>query len=252
MNLFILAAGKGERLWPLTKDTPKSLLDLGDGTTLLERQINNAIKSKIFNEIFIITGYLHEKIEEAIKKYKTKIKITTIYNPFFDITNNLVSLWTARCELLVDDFMITNGDNIYKNNVFNKVFNNFRDFSEVIAITIDYKTNYDDDDMKVILDKNKNVLRVHKKIPIEKTQAESVGLTLIKGKNSRQNFVNAILNMVKNKDKLNIYWLDIFNFLVEKGKTVKAVEIGKDDWREMDFHPDKEILRKLILEEKRF
>ncbi len=122
MNLFILAAGKGERLWPLTKNTPKSLLDLGDGTTLLNRQLSSAINSKIFNEIFLITGYLHEKIEEAIKKYQSSVNINTIYNPFYDITNNLVSLWTARCELSKDDFMITNGDNLYKNHVVKKSF----------------------------------------------------------------------------------------------------------------------------------
>ena len=37
MNLIILAAGQGKRLYPLTKDTPKSLLDLGDGTTYFYR-----------------------------------------------------------------------------------------------------------------------------------------------------------------------------------------------------------------------
>ena len=54
MKLFILAAGKGTRLWPLTRNTPKSLIDISDGTTLLERQIEAAINSEIFEEIIII------------------------------------------------------------------------------------------------------------------------------------------------------------------------------------------------------
>ena len=36
MRMFILAAGTGSRLFPLTKNTPKSLLDLGDGVSLLD------------------------------------------------------------------------------------------------------------------------------------------------------------------------------------------------------------------------
>ena len=247
MKLFILAAGKGARLWPLTKNTPKSLLDLGDGTTLLERQINNAIDSGIFNEIIIITGYKSNQIEEKIKEFKDKIKIKTIFNPFYDIANNLISLWCAWFEMLNEDFMITNGDNIYKNHVIKDVFNSVKTEKEVIAITIDYKNNYDEDDMKVILDKNKNILKVHKEIPVENTNAESVGLAIIKGDKSRNIFVSSILEMVKEKETLNKFWLDIFNHIIEKGYPVKSIEIDADSWQEVDFHPDIETLKKLII-----
>ena len=36
MKVLILEAPTGSRLWPLTRNTPKSLLDLGRGLTLLE------------------------------------------------------------------------------------------------------------------------------------------------------------------------------------------------------------------------
>ena len=252
MKLFILAAGKGTRLWPLTKDKPKSLLDLGDGSTLLERQIESAVNSQIFDEIIIITGYLSEQIEEKVEKYKEKINITIIYNPFYELANNLMSLWCAHYRMVESDFMITNGDNIYQDLVFSKVYKRFEKDKEVIGITIDYKDKYDEDDMKVTLDDNKNVLRVHKEIPLENTHAESVGLAVIKGKKSRETFVSAILELVKEKETLNKFWLDIFNYLVKQGNVIKTVEIGKNEWREVDFHPDIETLRKLIIEKKEF
>jgi len=248
MKLFILAAGKGTRLWPLTKNTPKSLIDLGDGTTLLERQINNAIDSGIFNEIIIITGYKSDQIEAKIKDFKNKIKIKTIFNPFYDMANNLISLWCAWFEMVNEDFMITNGDNIYKEHVIKDVFNSVKKEKEVIAITIDYKNRYDEDDMKVILDENKNVLKVHKGIPVESTNAESVGLSVIKGNKSRHIFVSSILEMIKEKESLNKFWLDIFNYIIDKGYAIKSVEIDPNSWQEVDFHPDIETLRKLIID----
>lgn len=40
MKAIILAAGKGNRLYPLTKEIPKALLKL-NGETILEHQIQN-------------------------------------------------------------------------------------------------------------------------------------------------------------------------------------------------------------------
>ena len=244
MRLFILAAGKGERLWPLTKNTPKSLLDLGDGTTLLERQITAAIESKLFDEVIIITGYKAEQIEAKIKEYENDIKLTTIFNPFYDITNNLVSLWTAQYRMLDDDFMITNGDNLYKEGVFNKVYT---DRDEIIQITISNKEHYDDDDMKVKLNKNGYVEKVHKEIKIEDTHAESVGLALIKGEKTRNIFRSKLLQLVTIKDYLNNFWLEVFNSLIDDGIIIHTATINKNEWREIDFHPDIDSLRKMVL-----
>ena len=51
MKIIILAAGKGERLYPITKNTPKPLIDLGNGETLLERQLNYLSNSNVIDEI---------------------------------------------------------------------------------------------------------------------------------------------------------------------------------------------------------
>ena len=146
MKLFILAAGKGTRLWPLTKNTPKSLLTFSDGTTILERQVENAIRNEFITEVNIVTGYKSEQIEAKIKDYKTRIPIKILFNPVYDITNNLVSVWVAHHRMTDEDFMITNGDNIYKNDVFQKIQT---DKKEIIQLTVDYRESYDDDDMKV-------------------------------------------------------------------------------------------------------
>ena len=247
MRLFILAAGTGSRLLPLTKNTPKSLLDLGDGTTLLERQLNNAIDSGLFDEIIILTGYKKEQIEAKILEYKGKIKIKTIYNPFYEISNNLFSLYFAYGLMGQKDFVITNGDNIYKKGIYNQIYDELND--DGITITIDYKEEYDEDDMKVTFLEDKLVKKVHKQIPLDKTDAESVGLAIVKGKRSRKLFRKKVIQMIKDETNINKYWLVVFNELVKEGIPINTVEIDHADWREMDFHPDLKNLRELVFKD---
>ena len=87
MKAIILAAGKGERLMPLTSDTPKSLLELENGTTLLESQLIT-INKTVIDKVVIVTGNLTEKIESKVQRYSKEynIDIQIVYNPFFDIS----------------------------------------------------------------------------------------------------------------------------------------------------------------------
>ena len=62
MKAVILAAGVASRLRPLTNDTPKCLLKVGD-KSILERTIDNLIKNKI-SDVIVVTGFLKTMIEE--------------------------------------------------------------------------------------------------------------------------------------------------------------------------------------------
>ena len=71
LSVIILCGGKGERLRPLTKSTPKPLIKIGS-RTILEYIIEFLINNKIYN-IYIATGYKHKLINEFLKKkYKKK------------------------------------------------------------------------------------------------------------------------------------------------------------------------------------
>ena len=75
MKAFILAAGLGSRLRPLTEDTPKPLLKV-KGKSLIEWNLLK-LKDAGFEEIIINTHHLGEKIENELrdgKKYNLKIK----------------------------------------------------------------------------------------------------------------------------------------------------------------------------------
>ncbi|MBN1683441.1 NTP transferase domain-containing protein [Candidatus Bathyarchaeota archaeon] len=78
MKAVILAAGKGERLDPLTKNRPKHLLPIA-GHPLLEWLIKGISNAGI-QEILIVTHFMEGKIKEFFEdgtKYNLKIKYVT-------------------------------------------------------------------------------------------------------------------------------------------------------------------------------
>ncbi len=242
MNLIILAAGIGRRLYPLTKDTPKSLLDLGDGSTLLDKQLEIAAQHDEIDKVYVISGYRTEQIEARLEEHKHKLDVDVIFNPFFDVSNNLISLWCAHHLLLGEDFLVSNGDNIYKSHVYGKIIEGNK---EGIHLVIDYKDEYDDDDMKVLL-QDGSIKRVSKKIPVDEAQAESVGFIRVTGEASRKTFYNMLMSMVKDLDRRDEFWLEVFNCLIKAGVPVSPIEIDEHDWGEMDYHPDINAMRQAI------
>lgn len=229
-------------MYPLTKDTPKSLLDLGDGSTLLDKQLSLALNSDQIKQIYIITGYKNEQIEIKAEEYNSAGNIHTVYNPFFDVSNNLMSLWCTHHHFSDSDFIITNGDNIYKPSVFKKITSSL---SDGIHVTIDYKDHYDDDDMKVIIE-NDEIRRISKTIAIDEANAESVGLIRVCGETERSTFQKHLLSLIKQDSARDAFWLEVFNHMIEAGEHLHPLEIGEHDWGEMDFHPDVEQMKKAI------
>ena len=104
----ILAAGKGERLNPVTLKTPKPLIRV-NGVRIIETIINALHKNGIY-EIYVVTGYLKEQFEE-LKEDFPDIKL--IENPYYDSCNNISSLYVARDHL--EEAIILDGDQMIHN-----------------------------------------------------------------------------------------------------------------------------------------
>ncbi len=244
MKAIILAAGKGTRLFPLTKYVPKPLLVINDNKRILDYQLEVFSNFDEIKEVILVIGYKADMIEEYILKNKDRfgVKVRTVFNPFYDVSNNLISLWLGTFFTRNDDFIITNGDNLFKEKVIEKLLQQ----NEGIYITIDYKDKYDEDDMKVII-KNGSVFYISKEIELDKVSAESVGIALIKGTDAREKYLNAIETLIRNLENRNKFWLETFNYLAANNQKISFVEISKYDWLEVDFHPDYDFAKDVIL-----
>ena len=105
---IIMAAGKGERLRPITLTTPKPLVTV-NGKRMIDSVIDSLHSNGIF-EIYIVVGYLKEQFKQLADKHSG---ITIIDNPYYEICNNISSLYMAREHL--ENAIILDGDQIIYN-----------------------------------------------------------------------------------------------------------------------------------------
>ncbi len=105
---IILAAGFGQRLAPVTLDTPKPLVRV-HGVRILDTLLDALLARGITN-ITIVRGYRKEQFDQLLDKYPT---LRFIDNPEFNLTNNISS---AMCAVdLIDRCYICEADLVVKN-----------------------------------------------------------------------------------------------------------------------------------------
>ena len=90
-RLIFLAAGLGDRLLPITINTPKPLIRVR-GTRIIDTAIDAALAIGI-EEIYIVRGYLSEQFDQLLSKYP---QIKFIENPAYNETNNISSAMLVR------------------------------------------------------------------------------------------------------------------------------------------------------------
>lgn len=105
---IIMAAGMGERMRPVTLDTPKPLVKV-NGVRIIDSVIRGLHANGIM-EIHIVVGFLKEQFKVLEKEYPG---VHLIDNPYFDTCNNISSLYAARD--YISDTFILDGDQIIYN-----------------------------------------------------------------------------------------------------------------------------------------
>jgi choline kinase len=169
------------------------------------------------------------------------MRIRVVFNPFFDVSNNLVSLWFAR-EEMGEDFIIVNGDDVFDDKVVPGLL--AVDPSKEICMVIDRKPSYDEDDMKVVL-RGDLVVRVGKDIRPAEASAESIGMIRVVGR-GRMVLRDKLDALVRTPEGKQVFYLHAFNLLMQSGWPVHFHEILPEQWSEIDFHPDLDVMRSKI------
>lgn len=90
-RLIVLAAGRGERMGELTKNTPKPLVQV-HGIPIVKPLLDAAVAAGI-PELILVRGYLGEQFDSLLKEYPT---LRLVDNTDYDQANNLGSVMAVR------------------------------------------------------------------------------------------------------------------------------------------------------------
>ena len=107
MKAMILAAGRGDRLRPLTDEMPKPLLEVA-GKSLIEYHLQNLADAGI-KEIIINTAWLAEKIHQQLGSGE-KYGVTITYSDEGEALETAGGIINALPLLGNEPFLVVNGD----------------------------------------------------------------------------------------------------------------------------------------------
>jgi choline kinase len=237
--VVILSAGQGKRLSPLTDDRPKCLIDLS-GRSVLHWQLAN-LASVGVAEAVVVTGFNAALVEEEIAGLDLGgMRVRTLFNPFYSLTDNLATCWMAR-EEIVGDVLLLNGDTLFEPAVAARLL---AAPPAPITLTIDRKAEYDDDDMKVRTDGDR--LRAVGKT-LELYDGESIGFTRFSPEGAAM-FVGYVESALRGPEGLKRWYLSVIDQIARETGLVKVASIKGLGWAEMDFPAD--MARNLALTER--
>ncbi len=238
MKAIILSAGQGSRLLPLTEDCPKCLLLIG-AKTLLERQIDALYVCGI-RDICVVVGFLAGAVEHHLQEIeKPGLTIRSVFNPFYDVSDNLASCWMARHEM-DQDFILLNGDTLFEPQIVTRLLGSPQ---RTATLTMDRKASYDSDDMKICLDGDR-LIDVDKTIESSRIDGESIGITLFRGEGPNQ-FCEVLEQEIRKPIGIKRYYLKAINILSTRTH-VGVQSIEGLTWAEVDFQQDLEHARQIF------
>ena len=105
---IVLAAGRGERMRPLTDSLPKPMVRVGERRII--DTLLTALAAAGIHEIYVVRGYLGEKLDVLKEAYPT---LRFIDNPHWNEANNISSLIAAGD--LVRNAFVVEGDLFLQN-----------------------------------------------------------------------------------------------------------------------------------------
>ncbi|MQL54817.1 bifunctional sugar-1-phosphate nucleotidylyltransferase/acetyltransferase [Acidianus ambivalens] len=116
MQVVILAAGKGERLEPITHTRPKPFVPLL-GSTLIERTINSIKERNIGNEILVV---IPSDYPEEYKEFYSRLKDVKLVKQKTDY-GTASALLSVREAIKDEEFLLIYGDILVDENAIEKV-----------------------------------------------------------------------------------------------------------------------------------
>lgn len=237
MKAILLAAGRGTRIARNVEMVPKSTLPV-DGEPLIRHSVR-LLQAEGLGCV-VCTGYCENKIRDALAGVAD---VRYCYNPFFDITNSIASLWFARDELN-DDLLVLNADVFFSREILELVIQDSR--SPVMAID---QSRIKEGDYFFYTALDGRIEKYGKGLPLEQRTCEYVGMAKIE-KNFLPHFVERMEEMIKSQQH-SAWWENIlYSYTDKHEKDIYTVDVEGRFWAEIDYFDDYERIINYIAKKK--
>jgi len=231
MKAVILAAGVASRLKPLTNNTPKCLLKVGD-KSILERTIDNLIKNRI-SDVVVVTGFLKTMIEEFLSQNYPNLNFTFIYNEKYDSTNNIYSLWLAKSEILGYEMLLMDSDIVFDSRIIGQLLSSKYDDCLALRSTEELS----EEEIKCLLNKDGSIKEISKTINPKEAVGESIGIERFSKELVLRLFTILDRKILDEKD-VNIFYEAAFQDAMDSGAKIFPVDVKEYKCMEIDTAED--------------
>ena len=224
MKAIVLAAGMGTRVSRFIEERPKCMVDIG-GQTLIEYTVDLLRRNGI-EEVIVAVGYKAEVIMEKLRQKNVKFA----YNPFYDVTNGIASMWFAKDYLdETEETIIMSGDVYMEEDILKELLCVEKDpvllADSSRIIEADYRYYYENDIL----------LKFGKDLSVAETTGECVGVAKLKPE-----FVGRykahMLEMI-NKQIHSVWWESVL-YDMAADENIYVHDIAGSFWAEVDFIED--------------
>ena len=230
MKAIITAAGIGSRLGKVTERNNKCLLKIDD-KRLMEISVDILNRHGI-RDIVVVTGHCYGKAEKVLKG-----KAVFVYNPFYQVSGILPSVWLCRNHVEDDDFIFITGDSLFHPDILKDCIK--RKGSIVVCVE---KKNCDEEDSKVII-KNNKIVKMGKNIELRKATGEFIGILKVEKKANKKIFDT--IEKVLKQGKLNAYLTDVLMELKKDKFPLTLVYTNPHPRIEIDYPEDFMMAKKI-------
>lgn len=211
---ILLSAGAGTRLYPITEQIPKTMIQI-NGKPILQQIIEELKKSGI-KDIAIVVNYL----KESIMKYfgngkKLGVKITYIEQK--QLLGTADALFCARNFVKNEPFILYLADTIIPNEI-SEFINFVRDFDVKNALMVSKMPQEDLERSGTVEEENGKIIHIYEKSIFPKTDLAIAGIyyfnskNLINileklnfGKNNEKQISDAIQQLIDQKEDVSVY-----------------------------------------------
>lgn len=218
-----------KRLRPLTDNCPKCLLQVGS-KTLLQRTVD-AMLSVGVESLVVVTGYKGDMIRSFITKMYPSVQVVFLDNTDYANNNNIFSLWMAGQEVRGKDFLLMDSDILCDPAVVAAVAS-----KEQSSLAVN-RHELGEEEMKVVVDEDMNIVEISKTCSPKEALGESVGIEKITADYSEALFRELDV-MIKEEKLIDVFYEQAFQRLIAKDHSFVVVDTTNYFSYELDTPED--------------